>query len=483
VAIPVAIATPAAVPVNVPVAVTPLAARPAPPVTAAIPKPVAIAKATPTASPPTAPLARPIPTAALAPGAPRTAAIQPTAPQAAPPAPQPAPKQLKKAAISNSAKATLATVLGLVIIIVVWLMIDRSSKAKTHKRYSELVAIGVDLTQKELPVTEKDIDILLTYATSNSDVNGRETIYRSLYIAKATDGTNVDQKILNYTVSTNMSENIRAKLISHVIGGRINAGHKDASTAKILIDFINTNPKPESATAALNAVKGMVSDEHLPTFLSMLQSTASGDVRKRCEEILVTIIKQSSNRDALATSIDSAYQSASSPEIKQSLLRVLAATGTSKAKELILSHLKGNDKFMQIAAADASRNWPDETLAETLLTTIDDISDSLPRGRIFQSCREFLSLDSKRSDEKNEALWKLLAASAKGSSEQESVIRALVMNSSTNTTAWARTILKQFEETAENDRVSDQAGKALARMDSLAEDAEEEDAKDEAPEN
>ena len=90
-------------------------------------------------------------------------------------------------------------------------------------------------------------------------------------------------------------------------------------------------------------------------------------------------------------------------------------------------------------------------------------------------------LDSKRSDEKNAALWKLLAEGAKGSSEQESVIRALVMNSATNTTTWARTILKQFEETAENDRVSDLAGKGLAKMDSLAE-GEEEDNEDPAPE-
>lgn len=475
VAVPVATATPAAIPVTVPVAVTPLAARPAPPVTAAIPKPVAIAKATPTASPPTAPLARPIPTAALAPGAPRTAAIQPTptAKQSTPPqstTPQPGNKPLKKAAISNSAKATLATVLGIVIILVVWLMIERRSKAKTHDRYMELTAIAVDLTKKELPVTGKDIDILLSYATSNSDVSGRETIYRGLYIAKSTDGTNVDQKILNYTVSTSMSENIRAKLISHVIGGRINAGHKDSATAQTLIDFINTNPKPESATAALNTVKSMVADEHLPSFLNLLQSTASGDVRKRCEEILVTIIKQSSNRDALVAGIDSAYQSASTPEIKQALLRVLASTGAAKAKELILSHLKGSDKTMQIAAADASRNWPDETLAETLLTTIDDIGDAPLRARIFQSCRDYLALDSTRSDDKNELLWKLLAAAAKNGSDQETLITSLMKNTTYRTTPWARAILKQFEENGANDSVSDLADRALSKIDSLSED-------------
>jgi len=328
---------------------------------------------------------------------------------------------------------------------------------------------------KELPVNAKDLEILLNAATSITASTSRETVYKALYIAESTDGTDIDEKLIQHTTSTAMNEEIRINLLRRVIGGRIAAGHKDAKTATALIQFINSNPKPESAAAAIEALKGMATDEHFTPLLSLLQFSADSNIRKRCEEVVVAIIKQSTNRNSLADAVEPAYAAATVPEIKQSLLRVLGATGSPKAKELLLSNLKGSDKTMQIAAADASKNWPDESLIDSLIETLSAMEDPTLRARIFHSCREFLLTESKRTDAKNEELWKLLAGAAKVDSEQEAVIRSLVTNGATSPTKWAIEIIRNFEKTSESDRVVDLAGKALDRL--KANDEPEEDDK------
>ena len=492
------VSEPVEAPAETPVAV---AITPPPPVIAAAissPPPPPVVAAPPVVAPPLAvpvvpakpalqagasPVlaARPIATAQAAPGAPKTMPLQGAAtapgiqkPAATAPArtaqPTPGATQLsttgpaKSKGMSNGAKAALATTLGIIVIVVAGLILSRSAQGKINKRYNALVELAALANTKELPVSAKDLDILLNAATSITASTSRETVYKALYISQSTDGTDVDEKLVQYTTTVNMNEEIRINLLRRVIGGRIATGRKDPKTATALIQFINSNPKPESAAAAIEALKGMANDEHFTPLLSLLQFSADSNIRKRCEEVVVAIIKQSTKRNSLADTVEPAYAAATVPEIKQSLLRVLGATGSPKAKELLLSNLKGSDKTMQIAAADASKNWPDESLLEPLIETISSMEDPTLRARIFHSCREFLLIESTRSEAKNEELWKLLAGAAKVDSEQEAVIRSLVTNSAANTTKWAVEIIRNFEKTSESDRVVDLAGKALDRL-------------------
>lgn len=395
------------------------------------------------------------------------------------PAPNPTPAaQLstsaptKKKGMNNGAKAAIATTLGILVIAIAALMLSRGAEGKKNKRYNELVALAAMANTKDLPVSNKDLDILLNAATSIAASSSRETVYKALYIAESTDGTDIDEKLVGYATTVNMNEEIRANLLRRVIGGRIATGHKDDKTANALISYIKSNPKPESAAAAIDALKLMVKDTHFSEFLSLLQFSADSGIRKRCEEVVVTIIKQSGNRTALDEQVEPAYNGATSPEVKQALLRVLGATGTPKAKEVILGQLKSSDKIMQIAAADASKNWPDESLFENLLDSLDGIQDNMLRGRVFHSCRESLLTESKRSAQKTETLWKALADAAKMDSEQEAVIRSIVSNTDLNKLPWAHAIIKKIEDTSESDKVVDLAARALDRLKARSDDEE-----------
>lgn len=494
-AIPAAVpvAAPAAIPVAAPVAAIPVVATPVtPPVAVAVAVPaVATPAAIPTAKPAMQNGPTPIaPARAVATGpvvAPKAQPVPTKGPATAAAAPQqvPAGAQLttssaeKKKSMSNGAKAAIATTLGLIIIVAGSLMISRNAQGKDNKRYNELVALAAMPTTKEIMVSSKDLDILLDAATSIAASTSRETVYKALYISESNDGTNVDEKLVNFTTSVNMNETVRANLLRRVIGGRIVAGHKDDKTATALINFVKTNPKPDSASAALEALKPMAKDDHFVDILGLLQFAADSGVRKRCEEVVVAIIDQSSNRGALDELAQPAFQSATVPEVKQALLRVIGATGTPKAKELIISQLKGSDKAMQIAAADGSKNWPDDSLLQTLLETLDEIDDKVLRPRVFQSCRESLLSESKRGPAKNEELWTLLANAAKEEAEQLAVIRDIVGKSEINSTDWARQIIKNYEEKSESDSVVDLANRALDRLNSKAQKKDDKSDKDE----
>ncbi len=496
-AVPMATAVPAATPVALPVAIpaaVPVASPPPPPLVAvpvsspaAPPPPPVITAQKPAvlvAKPTTPVAATPVATALAIPASSKLPQTVPLAAAATAPAiktspgsqlPAPAAQlstsaPAKKKGMNNGAKAAIATTLGILVIATAGIMLSRNAEGKKNKRYNELVALAAMANTQDLPVSGEDLDILLNAATSIAASSSRETVYKALYIAESADGTNIDEKLVGFTTTANMNEEVRGNLLRRVIGGRIAAGHKDDKTASALIGFIKSNPKPESAAAAIDALKGMAKDEHFAELLNLLQFSGDSGIRKRCEEVVVIIVKQSGNRGALDEQVEPAYNAATSAEVKQSLLRVLGATGTSKAKEVLLSQLKSSDKTMQIAAADASKNWPDESLFENLLQSLDGIQDNMLRSRVFHSCRESLLTESKRPAEKTEALWKSLAAAAKMDSEQEAVIRSIVGRSEINTLPWAHAIIRNYEKTSENDHVVDLAGKALDRLKARSDD-------------
>ncbi len=470
-------------PVPVPVVASPIIA--APPIAAPpIPKPVV--QTEPTA----VPIARPVATAQISPAAtPQTVPLQiaaPTAQATAPPSivrpapalqrpglarPAAAPAQnrpatqlstsgpVQKKGLSNGAKAAIGATLGLIVIILIGALVSKNSSSKDNERYNQLVAQAADPTIKELPVNATDLSILLNAATTISVANDRETVYKALYIAKSTDGTDVDTVIADYITKGAMPEDIRANILKRVLGGR-----KNPAILGTLINFVKSNPKPESAAAALEAARTMAQEKDVPEFLSIMQFSNDVGIRLRCEEALVTLIKKSSNPKSFSDNITPAYESASSPEVKQGLLRILGATGSDTAKAAIIGGLKGSEKTVQISAANASKNWPDDSLFEEIMDILSENTDDSVRPRIFGASREFLLLESKRDDASSEELWRMLAKNSKTDEEQEAVIRAL----SNNTADWAMVVVEYFQDKAESDKVIDLAGKALDRMRSKA---------------
>jgi serine/threonine protein kinase len=480
---------PTAIPV-IPVAPPPLIQPAAPPIAAAVPTtpaPAVVAKPVLQTGPNPIALARPIATATPTAQGPQTSALKAAvpslltkAPGATPASANPAPSAAEapstqlstsgpreKKGLSNGAKASLAVTLGLITIILTLVFLSKRSEGKITKRYNELVALAATPGTSELEVNGKDLEILLNSVTSTTASTARETVYKALYIAKATDNTDVDALLVKYATTAPMTDDIRVNLLRRVIGGR-----KHEASVEPLIDFINTNPKPESASAALEAIRGMATDLHFKDLLTILEFSQDTNLRKKAEEAIVTILKKSSDRKSMSEYVGSSYQAATNPDIKQSLLRVLSATGADNAKAALEEGLKSSDKLMQIAAAAAFKNWPNDEMFGAIIEQIDASDDEAVRTRMFHAAREFLAQDSERDSKEVEPLWTQLSKVAKTAEEQESIIRGLVTN---HPSPWALAIIKNYFETSENDRVIDIAERAMDKLKSADDEKEEEE--------
>lgn len=473
VVIPAVAAAPPAIPAAVPVAAPPPLIHPA---KAALATPATVAKPVLQTGPSPIAVARPIATATPTAQGPQTSALKATVPAPASKAPTPgeAPStQLsitgptEKKGLSNGAKAALATTLGLITIIAAFAMMHRLSSRKTDKRYNELVALAATPGTSELAVDGKDLEILLNNVTSMTASKYRETIYKALYIAKATDGTDVDALLVKYATSAPMTEDIRVNLLRRVIGGR-----KHEASVEPLIAFVNSNPNPNSASAALEAIRSMATDTHFKDLLTILEFSQDSNLRKKAEEAIVTILEKSSDRKSMSEYVGTSYQAATNLEVKQSLLRVLCATGADNAKTALQEAFKSSDKTMQIAAASAFKNWPNDEMFAVIIEQIQNSDDETVRTRMFHAAREFLSDDSERDDAAVEPLWTQLSKTAKTAEEQESIVRGLVTH---HPTAWARALIQNYYDTSEYDRVIDIADRALEKLKSTQPQNEEEE--------
>ncbi len=474
--IPTATAIPVATAILTPVSVS--ATPTAPPPLATAPPP--LAQEPPAAIPVAAPImrvakntsapaiARPVPTSSLAPGAPTTAPLRATAiPQtqalshqspsadhdSAATAVAAASLSVKKIKANQTNQTVLIIALILVVTVVGGFILSWMGNKKETKRYNELMVLMKDPTLTELPVNKSDLELLLSNVISLDEVQGRETLYKAVRYAVATDGTDVDTMLTEFTTQTAMSKNIRDNLLRRVLGAR-----KSPKSIGPLIDYSKSTNEKESAAAALAAIRETVTEEHLPKLLDILLATDNPGVRKACEEAITSLFKRSTDKNAMSITAAKAYETAKLPEQRRSIFQILGTTGTPKAKELLIAQLTSEEPSMQIAAATAARNWPNDILIKEMIPMLGKDFDPMVRNAIFDSCISMLkNFDPEVDDKAKAELWKALIAKADTTEFQLSIINTLA----TIPKDWSLALVQTYTNPTGVDRVIDRAEKAM----------------------
>lgn len=469
VAIPVATPVPAAPPplpepatASVPIAAAIVASLPADPVDVAEPSksktapqpltppegskpsvhtaPQEIPEIIPVADPvPVVPLARPAQTVAMAP------------PSVGIPTPPVVKKQSR--GLSNAAKTTIAAILALLVILVGWVLLDRSGRNRETKAYNEMITEAAKGDATEVLVNKVKLDILLE-AAANTGVNEhRQTIYKALFLAKATDGTDVDARIAEFATRREMLPDVREVLIRDVLRKR-----KNPSVVPTLMAFARSTSESRAAVAALQAVRFMAGDDQIEPFISVIETTSQEDIRKAAEDTLAEIIRKTRNRTDCANRLATSYESAVNDNIRQSLLRLLGRCGGDKALEIVKKALA--DEKDQVAAIVALGGWHDDSAFSILLDFIASAKDPQKRGRAFDAALKFVS-DPVNISEKvvGEKQWSQLVATAKTRGEQEGLIRGLVNFDD----PWAEKLIENYAK-SDDDKVANLAEKALDHM-------------------
>lgn len=362
-----------------------------------------------------------------------------------------------KSGMSGSAKATIAAMLAIVVAILAVVFVKQSSRNSSIEEYNALIKIAAKDGVTEVPVNARQLDILLNAASEVGVNEQRQTIYTALFLAKSSDGTDVDAAIADFATTQPMPPDVREVIIRDVLRKRANP-----KVLPTLLAYARNTQETKGAVAALQACRFMATDAQFGDFLDVIRFNTDSTIRTAAEEAVIEILKKSTNRGDLAGRLASTYESSVNDDVGHSMIRLLARAGGSSAEEIIKKALTGEDKKDQIAAIRAMGTWVDSSMFETLIEFLEEQEDELTKANAFDAGFRFLN-DKERQldDEDSEDFWKMLARNAKTRAEKERIIIGLA-NSETDD--WAVSVIEYFVDEGDDDAVIDRAEKALDRM-------------------
>lgn len=384
------------------------------------------------------------PTSPLASASPR-ATSQPEAPQ---PAARPPKRKL-----TNAAKTTIAAILGIVVIILGWYLLDRSGKNRDTKRYNEIILQAAEPDATEVMINSRDLAILLRAVANVSANDDRVRIYTALFLAKANDGTDIDARIAEFATETKeMLPEVRKRLIRDVLRKR-----KNPDVVPALMSYAAKTDNAEAAVAALEGIRFMADEKQLDGLIKILSSTSNNQIRTAAEGTLAVVIRKSDSPADLTSRLAETFEDASDDSTRHALLRLLGNSGGAKAMEIVRKALEGSGNKDQIAAIIALGSWKDVEAFSMLTDFIGANTDEAIRKRAFDSALRFLTeseFAQKTPDTRDQ--WTELSKQAKTRIEQQLIISRLTSLE----TDWATEIIKGYVN-SEDDRVADMAEKAV----------------------
>jgi len=373
-------------------------------------------------------------------------------PSGAPTKPTVAAPEKKKKGISNGIKMAIAAIMGILAVAIAVLLLKRSGDNAEMKVYNEMVLQASKEGTTELPIDKRKLEILLRNAASVASNTDRYAIYNALFLAKATDDTNIDARIAEFATTREIIPDVRVVLIRDVLRKR-----KNPAVIGTLLDFAKSTDEPKAAVAAIEASRFMASDEHFPAFLEVIQTTDDDLIRKAAEENVATIIDKTSSKSILGQTLLSAYESASNDTIRHSILRLIGRTGGEQALALARDNLDSPDVKNNIAAIVALGSWTGQDGYKLLLKYLSTASDLQLRDRAFKSAFQFTSQSTDNIQEN----WTLLAEQTKLQEEQLSLIRGLA---NIPPEPWNFAILQDIVANSDNDAAVDLAERAIIRL-------------------
>jgi len=280
----------------------------------------------------------------------------------------------------------------------------------------------------------------------------RDAIYTALYLAKSTDGTDVDARITEVATTQEIVPNIRIVLIRDVLRKRNNP-----AIIGTLMKFARSTKDVQAAEAAIQATRFMADDSHFAEMLDIIKTSKEPRIVTAAEENAAKIIEKSKSKAALGTAIAAAYDSAPNDLVRHTMLRLFGRIGGEKALELVQQNLDSAEMKDKIAAIVALGVWGDRGGYTTLIRFLKTATDLQIRTRAFNSAFEYAAQNESEIQEN----WTLLAAETKTQDEQLKLIRGMV---NIKPAPWVYAIIQKFADSSEYDEVKDLAERATNKL-------------------
>ena len=363
----------------------------------------------------------------------------------------------KKRGLGKNQKTLIGAVLGVVALAIVFFLV-KSGGTNDREMIAELLAEAEPVAADQVLVDRGKLKALLDATTTGTDAQ-RPLVLKTLSLAKASDATDVDGTITEFTVgSAELTTETRESLLREVLRKR-----RNPASVPALLAFANLTKEPRLAAAALDAVRFTASEEHLAAFIEIITTTSREETRKAAEESLAELIRRSKLPSVIRNPLVAAYKTSSNADVRHSLLRLLGRCGGDASLQLVKESLESPDVKNQIAGLTALGLWADDSAFSILTAFIKSTTTETLRSQAFDAAYRFVSEPKRtRKPAITEDLWYQVAGLAKTPAEQKNVISGLVDYGSET---WAYRLIDGFAKNTRSDpSVIELAERTLNRL-------------------
>jgi serine/threonine protein kinase len=197
-----------------------------------------------------------------------------------------------------------------------WKMIRQKRDTQSLTEMLALVETPGTTTMK---IDSAKLRFVLAALLENDADSRRPGICKVLTLAEATDGTDVDMRIVEFlTQHPQLSLSTKEQLISKVLAPR-----SQAVIMPSMLEIATSSNEPTLVVSALLAVRQIAGDDQFDTFLNILTATSKSEIRNTAEINLEVILRKTRKLDAFSKQLQSAQESNIKPDIQKCLKRLL----------------------------------------------------------------------------------------------------------------------------------------------------------------
>jgi len=360
-----------------------------------------------------------------------------------------------KPASSNTAKLAVIAVASAMLLLVGWFVLQKMAQNKIAGRYSDLITLAAHPETTSVPMDKTMLDYMLRTSASVGSNTERENVFRALFLATSTDGTDIDLEIVRFATEREMMENVRESLIKRVLRRRENPG-----IVGPLLDFASTTDKAPAAAAAFEAVRNLVDESHMDSLLGTIQFATNVEVRRAAEAAAGEVITKSSDRQKFASKLHGIFRSSVNDEARHAALRLSGRIGDSTSLELVREVLASRNATDRMAALSALSSWRNEEAFPVLVGFLNSADDDRLFTQAFETGLRYATNlgDSGIDSQIRRDMWNQLSTIARNPEEQIRFIQTIAANDEDE---WVVEIIKKFTSSSTDRRVSDVARRAI----------------------
>ncbi|MEM9081232.1 MAG: serine/threonine-protein kinase [Verrucomicrobiota bacterium] len=354
---------------------------------------------------------------------------------------------------STAAKATIATLLGMAVIIVGVLFVNHLGKRKETQMIQSLIDQAADATVTSIPMDGEEVDLLLGVVRSPGFDKDKDAVFQTLTVGEATDGTDIDRRVAEFAARETLPEEVRVKLF------RVLDYRKGPTAMPVLVRFLEEASEERALVAAVSAARHHLNDMDIAVIFNLISFSESDEVRGAAERAVRGYAQAQRSTSQLSRDLAKAYEAAKNPTAQKVYLRLLGVTGGSVAEEAVKSALESEDETVVVSAYTALQNWPDDSMFELHFERMKGERKTFLRTQAFDSVLGYLVQSEEIPPKKAVDLWKDLAGEAGNDREKKELITALARRGQ----KWAVPIVQGFLE-GESDDISFLAERALESL-------------------